>query len=285
VKLTPFSAAEDVDNQRRVMSGNALLDLDTMQVEIVPLPPGNWNGFIGYALNEVGGMGGTLLSYSSTCAAFPMRYMPDTGWTNMGGCSTNTGVHALNDLGDCMAWAGTWANSVFFGDLGPFGYGQLIHPSQGLWTTGGGADINNARQMLVGVSKAGLSGVALFTPLGEVCAEDLGFGGPGGMELSLCGDALTLPQSTAQLVLTGGTPGASVFLPVGLSFNPTPVLGGTLVPFPWTLLLALPADAQGGLSLAVPGAGGPPLTLYLQAVQVGGGPARFSNALEVMIGT
>jgi hypothetical protein len=85
----------------------------------------------------------------------------------VGGCATNTGASALNDYGDTLSWVGTWASGVRFEGIGSFSFGELIDPSQGVWYTGGGGDINNARQILVGVRDATYTqvGVALFDPI------------------------------------------------------------------------------------------------------------------------
>lgn len=118
---------------------------------------------------------------------------------------------------------------------------------------------------------------------GVVCQLDLGFGGPGDGQLAICGDALASGGS-ADLTLTGGVPGATALLFVGLVFGPTPIKGGVLVPLPEVLQLTLPLDGSGaGELLGLPGGGGP-LTVYVQAAWPDGAQlqgAAFSNALQV----
>lgn len=117
---------------------------------------------------------------------------------------------------------------------------------------------------------------------GSVCQEDLGFQGPGSITMSICGEDLTLPCSSATLSITGAAPDAQVFLPVGFVNDPTPVKGGMLVPLPWVLLIdTLSTDGAGNLSLPVPGGLGP-FTLYLQAVVLNGPVFEFSNALKMI---
>ena len=129
-------------------------------------------------------------------------------------------------------------------------------------------------------------GVALWTPIGTHCQEDLGHAGPGSLQLSLCGDLLTFADGEATLTVTGGKPLGLVVLVIGMVANPTPFRGGMLVPSPWAMTLVRVADAQGSLTLVVPGAGGPPVRMYVQAVQpLGGGVVHLSNALEVARGT
>lgn len=61
-RFTPASATElpgigtpaDVNNARLVVAGNQLLDLATMSVSTIPLPPGNWQGMV--AGDALGGL-------------------------------------------------------------------------------------------------------------------------------------------------------------------------------------------------------------------------------------
>jgi len=142
----------------------------------------------------------------------------------------------------------------------------------------GGTSINASDHYLVFMD-------ATFPPL-TVCQTDLGFGGPGSMVLELCGDDLTEPGSQATLSLAGAAPSSPVFLPIGLVNDPTPFKGGTLVPFPYLVLVSgISTDGAGTLSLPVSGAGGAAVTLYFQALVQNGPTLEFSNALEVVLGT
>jgi hypothetical protein len=114
------------------------------------------------------------------------------------------------------------------------------------------------------------------------CQQDIGFGGPGTMTLSICGQPLAAGNA-ATLAVAGAPAGGAVFLFASLNDAPTPFKGGTLVPVPVALSVQLLADGSGQLSAQVPGGGGP-FTLYLQGIAVDGGqPLGFSlsNALEV----
>lgn len=123
-------------------------------------------------------------------------------------------------------------------------------------------------------------------PAGIVCQTDLGFGGPGALALSLCGDDLTGAGSVATLALSGAAPASPVFLPIGLVNGPIPFKGGTLVPFPYVLLVTgLTTNGAGAFAFPVPGGAGPSVTLYMQALVPNGGTLEFSNALEVLLGT
>ncbi|RKY19602.1 MAG: hypothetical protein DRQ55_10220 [Planctomycetota bacterium] len=114
------------------------------------------------------------------------------------------------------------------------------------------------------------------------CQTDIGFGGPGNMSLALCGQPLA-SGNQSQLSVAGAPAGAAVYLLVALSSNPTSFRGGTLVPVPHDLLLALNADGAGAGGLAIPGGGGP-LTVFVQAAAADGSQAQgfsISNALQV----
>ena len=116
---------------------------------------------------------------------------------------------------------------------------------------------------------------------GVVCQTDIGFGGPGSMAITMCGQPLST-GNTASLDVTGAPPGGLVFLIGGVFNNPTPFEGGTLVPIPILVTIARVADAGGAVSLGVPGGGGP-VTVYVQAAAADGGVPggyRISNALE-----
>lgn len=115
-----------------------------------------------------------------------------------------------------------------------------------------------------------------------VCQQDLGFGGPGTADLSLCGGDLST-GTTATLELSGAPASAAVFLFAGSVNAPTPLLGGTLVPLPALVIANGIANGSGTLSLPnVPGGGGP-LTIYVQALYADGSQAQgygFSNAVK-----
>ena len=117
---------------------------------------------------------------------------------------------------------------------------------------------------------------------GEVCQADLGFGGPGQVSLSMCGQALA-SGGTSTLSVVGAPAFAPVFVVASLGFAPTPFKGGTLVPLPLQLMLSFAADGSGSVAAPLHGGNGP-LTIYVQAVASDGGQVHgyaFSNALQV----
>jgi len=116
------------------------------------------------------------------------------------------------------------------------------------------------------------------------CQEDLGFGGPGSMALTICGDVLTEPGSSATLELTGAAPNALAYLPIGFTNAPMSAKDGTLVPVPWIVMIMAPTDATGSMTLPIAGSGNPAQTLYLQTVVKNGATWEFSNAVQLVMG-
>ncbi|HRQ76375.1 MAG TPA: hypothetical protein PK098_10700 [Phycisphaerales bacterium] len=169
VELPGGVKGADINDRRIVLSGTQLLDLNTNVIANIPLPPGNWQGFVGATLNNNDDFGGYILGYSS-CSAFPIRYRQSVGWEFLGGCAqTATSVTAMNDQGDALAFYYFTASGVHFVDEGYFMLGSLIDPSQGVWYVqwGGANAINNARQIVAAARQGatGPIGAVLLTPI------------------------------------------------------------------------------------------------------------------------
>ena len=99
---------------------------------------------------------------------------------------------------------------------------------------------------------------------GSICQADVGSGGPGTSTLSVCGGDLST-GTTGTISISGATPGGLVLIFAGLDSNPTPALGGTIVPMPPTLRYFEPLDGTGSYSYDFLGGGGP-MTLYVQGM-------------------
>jgi hypothetical protein len=158
----------DVNDLRVGLSGRQLLTLETGKVVEVPLPTGNWQGFIGAALNNRNDFCGYVAGYSG-CSTFPMRYRQAAGWEYLGGCATTTSATAINDHGDALLYYYSTTSGVHFVGEGYFALGSLIDPSQGAWFVqyGGANGINNRRQ-IVAAARQGFSGpigAILMTPI------------------------------------------------------------------------------------------------------------------------
>lgn len=118
---------------------------------------------------------------------------------------------------------------------------------------------------------------------GAVCQLDLGFAGPGTGTLTMCGGDLST-GTTADVLLSGATPGGTAFLILGLNNSPTPLKGGLLVPVPILAQQAFPIDGAGMVLISNAAGGGGPLTVYAQYVYTDGAQAQgfgFSNALQI----
>jgi hypothetical protein len=121
----------------------------------------------------------------------------------------------------------------------------------------------------------------------EFCQQDVGFGGPGTMHFSVCGDQLDSPAAVATALLEGALPSTQVYVLISLTAAPTPYVGGgTIVPsFPFDYVdVSLFTDAQGRVVNAVPGSA-QSLTLVVQAAVITPSfGVDFSNALVVRYG-
>lgn len=149
MRLPHIGQAADVNDRRRVVSGPQLLDLNTMEVQTIALPPGNWQGVVSAALNNNDDFAGYILGYSG-CSTFPIRYRQGSGWHFLGGCATTTSATAINDRGDALFYYYFTSSGVYLEGEGSFGLGELIDPSQGPWLIEwfGANDINESRQVV-----------------------------------------------------------------------------------------------------------------------------------------
>lgn len=176
VALPPDFRGGEINDQRVIMSGSRLLDLDTNQSTDIPLPAGNWQGFQSAALNNRNDFCGSIAGYSG-CSTFPIRYRQGFGWEFLGGCGTTTSATAINDRGDALTFYSFASSGVQFVDSGYTALGALIDPSQGLWFVqpGGANDINNARQ-IIAAARQGISGpigAVRLTPIVTTCVADV----------------------------------------------------------------------------------------------------------------
>lgn len=159
----------DINDQRVVVSGNRLLDLDTGVITTIPLPAGNWQGVVSSTVNENNEICGYIAGYSS-CSLFPVRWRETAGWEFLGGCApTATSATAMNDRGDALQYYYSTTSGASFVDEGYFMLGSLIAPGQEYYIQYGGANgINNARQ-IVAAARQGFSG-----PIGAIRMTPLG---------------------------------------------------------------------------------------------------------------
>lgn len=134
--------------------------------------------------------------------------------------------------------------------------------------------------MVLGTASAGTK---VWINQTATCQPDLGFGGPGSLELKICGLPLSAGNTTP-LEISGGPAFAITYLALGQFNNPTPLFGGTVVPVPTSNLILLNLGADGSLSIPVDGSLAPPGTVrYVQAAAVDVTQVEFvqlSNAVE-----
>ena len=120
-------------------------------------------------------------------------------------------------------------------------------------------------------------------PGGVTCQTDLGFGGPGSAVLEVCGGDLST-GTTADVALSGAAPSTPLWLAIGATNAPTPLLGGTVVPVPTLVLLEGLTDGTGSWTLGPLFGGGGPATLYGQVVYIDLGQTEgfgLSNAVQL----
>jgi hypothetical protein len=124
-----------------------------------------------------------------------------------------------------------------------------------------------------------------LNPVQEICQTNMGFGGPGTMAMTMCGDDLTEAGSFSTLDLEGAAASQPMFVMLGLSAGPVPFKGGMLVPFPLlSMVTGLMTDGSGGFSTPVPGSAGSPVHIYMQIIVKNGAVYEFSNGLDVLMG-
>lgn len=118
----------------------------------------------------------------------------------------------------------------------------------------------------------------------EICQPDLGFGGPGTMALTVCGDPLR-PSGIAELAVANVPSGAVGFLLYGVTYSPFSFLGGTLVMTPISYFVLDDADLDGAIAIDVPGdLADDPVSIYAQFVAINPTPLPkflLSNGVEV----
>jgi hypothetical protein len=193
VLLPNISLPADVNEHRVVLAWNQLLDLDDMSLSTVPLPPGNWQGFVGVDLSDSGNFCGYVLGFSG-CSTFPIRYRPEVGWEFVGGCATTTSASSINDTGDVSAYVqygGVWMSFVGEENIAPT---ALLSPGEGPWTILGVGTVTNRRAILAS-GKYGSDTATQLVRMVPIVAADLN------------GDAAVNAEDLAALLVSWSEPG------------------------------------------------------------------------------
>jgi Metallo-peptidase family M12B Reprolysin-like len=246
------------------------IDVDLTQLPRLLAGQGRFEVYATDGLNTTRAQTGALApsgSYADSAAvgSAPWVYIttPDSGLSYLRGGTVILHGNAW-DLED-NALSG--ASLVWTSDLdGPIGTGRLTSRStlsvgtHVITLTATDADGNTATDTsTITILDRGLPTV------GPICQADLGFGGPGSSELSVCGGDLST-GTTADLQLAGAPASTPAFLFIGTVQGAAPLKGGTLVPVPWTLMMALSTDANGKVLIPALAGGGGPLSVYTQFV-------------------
>lgn len=161
----------DLNDVGEVISGTALLDLITGDIELVgSTGPGNYQPIIAVDLNNSGQiLGSAALRSTSLNIVSIFRYTPGSGWTQIAGTSRYTVATDLNELGDIGY--GELGTGIYLEGLGTFPLFELLNPADRAagWTiTGSGCVLNDQRVVVANGQNSitGVTGSVLLTPNG-----------------------------------------------------------------------------------------------------------------------
>ena len=241
-------------------------------------------------INDAGQMVGSFGDIHASPPILPQIWVDDpaTGVFSIYGIPgvNAVGGTGINDQGiicgsytTCSPYVGNSAFVALAPNPGPGDWLRLQVPGA---MTVRASDINDSG-VVVGSwdDAAGLSHGFIATPASAFEQPDLGSGGPGTSSLSVLGYLGT--GNSATLIFSGAPPSTQAWLMASDQMNPTPLVGGTIVPqMPLPILLPFTTDQFGTVTIPnIPGGGGP-LTLYAQfAHEMPGGGFGFSNAVSV----
>lgn len=171
--LTSTGVFDPADiNDSRVLVDHSFtvkrLDLDTMIVEDLGVPPGNYLATTAAAINEAGQVGGlAILTTSGDCDRVAARYTNGVGWQVFSGCGRYNSVSDMNEHGDAIMRLNV-APYVRFEGLGTFLVEDLIVNDIGHWyvSNSSGLTINSAKWMAVFATNqvTGQAGALLLKP-------------------------------------------------------------------------------------------------------------------------
>lgn len=173
MNLTSTGVFDPVDiNDHRVLVDHSFtvkrLDLNTMNVEDLGVPPGSYLATTAAAINDSGQVGGlAILSNGANCDRVAARYTDGVGWEIFSGCGQYNSVSDMNEGGDVVMRLNV-APYVRFEGLGTFLVEDLIVNDVGHWYVSNfsGLTINSVKRMAVfGTNQVtGQSGALLLTP-------------------------------------------------------------------------------------------------------------------------
>jgi len=165
---------QDVNNRRVVVDRSFTakrLDLNTMVVEDLGVPPGNYLSTSAAAINERNQVAGVaILTTSTNCDREAARYTDGIGWEILSGCGSSNHASDMNDRGDVVMRLNL-APWVMIEGVGTFPIEEVILNDIGHWyVINSGPSINNAGQLAVWAHNptTGEAGTLLLTPQATV---------------------------------------------------------------------------------------------------------------------
>jgi hypothetical protein len=275
--LTPTGAFDPkgVNNQRLVVcyaQHCSRLDLNTLVLQDLGVPPGSFNNVLGSAINEAGQVSATaIVSTSTSCIGVAARYTDGVGWETYGSCGPHHGAASINARGD-LTMLSIQSPYPYFEGIGNFALQPQIVTPNGTWLPGLLATglVNDTRQIAITAQNPSTSqyGTVLLTPLTYVgvavcagdglmapcpCGNDTAPGAHEGCRNATGRGARLLATGSASVVADDLVFEASQVAPMsvgllvqGLPGTPTPVYDGLLcLTAPARRLEVLTFDATG----------------------------------------
>lgn len=188
------------------------------------------------------------------------------------------GQYFFGDYGSGTIWSGIYNNGVF---------GNVVNRTSELGALGAISSFGEDARGELYVCGLSTGTISRIVARDGGPGLDIGFGrvGSNGQtpKFEICGRLEA--GVSADFVLRRAPASAPAALAIATVNNPTPIFGGTLVPFPPALIVSASTDATGGMSFNLPGGGGTAV-LYAQWVVVDVGLVDllgFSNALRITI--
>ncbi len=226
--LSSTGVFDPVDiNDHRVLVDHSFtvkrLDLNTMVVEDLGVPPGNYLATSAAAINEAGQVGGlAILTTGGNCDRVAARYTDEVGWQVFSSCGQYNGVSDMNETGDVVMRLNV-APYVRFEGLGTFLIEDLIVNDVGHWYVSNisGLTINSAQWMAVFATNqvTAQSGTLLLRPENTAGVDrPVAALSPGAPELSsspnpfgrTTGIRYELPRSSSVILLVLDVTGRAV---------------------------------------------------------------------------
>ena len=182
LSATGFFDPTDVNDERVVVDHSYTarrLDLDTMIIEDLGIPPGNFRSTQAEAISPSGVVVGTaVLTTGANCDHVAARYGV-AGWEVLSGCGEFNCAYDVNRLGDAIMQLNlaVWVDLV---GVGTYMVEDLIPTAGGHWfaINAYGNALNDARQIAVLANNptTGESGAVLLTPEGTTVDAETGAG-------------------------------------------------------------------------------------------------------------